>query len=74
MHNRPIRTRCDDSVVRVVDFRTEKPVELQVRRAKEVVQYYRRSRGYAPSPIPLPGMPPVIGNRRGAKKHLLLHA
>ncbi|MDB5307169.1 MAG: hypF [Gemmataceae bacterium] len=38
-HNRPIHVRCDDSVTRVVDG-----VELPV----------RRSRGYAPRPIPLP--------------------
>jgi hydrogenase maturation protein HypF len=38
-HNRPIHVRCDDSVTRLVDGR-----ELPV----------RRSRGYAPEPIPLP--------------------
>jgi hydrogenase maturation protein HypF len=38
-HNRPIRVRCDDSVIRWEDG-TELPV--------------RRSRGYAPQPIPLP--------------------
>src|ERR1700730_13940012 len=39
VHNRPIRVRCDDSVTRVVDG-----LELPL----------RRSRGYAPQPIPLP--------------------
>jgi hydrogenase maturation protein HypF len=39
VHNRPIHVRCDDSVTRVVDG-----AELPV----------RRSRGYAPRPIPLP--------------------
>jgi hydrogenase maturation protein HypF len=38
-HDRPIRVRCDDSVTRVVDG-GELPL--------------RRSRGYAPQPIPLP--------------------
>lgn len=39
VHNRPIHVRCDDSVTRIVDG-VESPV--------------RRSRGYAPQPIPLP--------------------
>ncbi|MBW3542824.1 MAG: carbamoyltransferase HypF [Planctomycetes bacterium] len=39
VHNRPIRVRCDDSVTRIVAG-----AELPV----------RRSRGYAPQPIPLP--------------------
>jgi hydrogenase maturation protein HypF len=39
VHNRPIHVRCDDSVTRIVDSR-ESPV--------------RRSRGYAPQPVPLP--------------------
>jgi hydrogenase maturation protein HypF len=39
VHNRPIHVRCDDSVTRLVDG-----LELPL----------RRSRGYAPRPIPLP--------------------
>ncbi|HEX6482901.1 MAG TPA: carbamoyltransferase HypF [Ktedonobacteraceae bacterium] len=38
MHNREIHMRCDDSVVRVTDVGE---------------QLFRRSRGYAPEPIPL---------------------
>ncbi|WP_206028743.1 carbamoyltransferase HypF [Thalassoroseus pseudoceratinae] len=47
VHNRPIHVRCDDSVVKVVSG-----VELPV----------RRSRGYAPKPIPLPVQwaPPIL--------------
>jgi hydrogenase maturation protein HypF len=44
VHNRPIHVRCDDSVTRAVDG-----LELPV----------RRSRGYAPQPIPLPSECPV---------------
>jgi hydrogenase maturation protein HypF len=39
VHNRPIHVRCDDSVTRAIDG-----VELPI----------RRSRGYAPRPLPLP--------------------
>jgi hydrogenase maturation protein HypF len=46
MHNRRIRTRCDDSVVRVFE---ELPYPL------------RRSRGYAPFPVHVPWkMPPLL--------------
>ncbi len=42
LHDRPIRTRTDDSVVRAVG---ERPLML------------RRSRGYVPASLPLPGPP-----------------
>lgn len=43
-HNRPIRTRCDDSVMRII---AKRPLPL------------RRSRGYAPAPITIPVVCPV---------------
>jgi hydrogenase maturation protein HypF len=45
MHNRPIRTRCDDSVVRVINSSDDQ-------RLSEMP--LRRSRGYAPYPVHLP--------------------
>jgi hydrogenase maturation protein HypF len=53
MHNRPIRTRCDDSVMRVYrpesqDFSQSAPFPI------------RRSRGYAPYPVRLPWEMPDI--------------
>jgi hydrogenase maturation protein HypF len=51
MHNRDIRMRCDDSVVRVNDEQADKPS----------VYLLRRSRGYAPDPIQLPfEVPPLL--------------
>jgi hydrogenase maturation protein HypF len=44
IHDRPIHVRCDDSVTRVIG-KVESPI--------------RRSRGYAPQPIPLPMACPV---------------
>ena len=47
MHNRPIRTRCDDSVMRVFDRTLTMPI--------------RRARGYAPFPVLLPWQfPPLL--------------
>jgi len=53
MHNRPIRTRCDDSVLRLPDFddpETGRPAAVPL----------RRSRGYAPFPVRLPWEAPSI--------------
>ena len=48
MHNRPIHTRTDDSVVRIIQTpaKQDQPHPIQ--------QLLRRSRGYAPYPIRLP--------------------
>ncbi len=55
MHDRDIRTRCDDSVVRTLErsnVRTFQPSN---------VYFIRRSRGYAPDPIQLPfEAPPLL--------------
>ena len=51
MHNREIRTRCDDSVVRVFHDQND----------ATSIYFLRRSRGYAPDPIQLPlDIPPLL--------------
>ena len=51
MHNRPIRTRCDDSVVRVIG---------STHHGRSTEMPLRRSRGYAPYPVHLPWNSPSI--------------
>lgn len=60
LHDRDIFMRVDDSVVRLVgpegrvrSSRTEEP-------ADDTLLFLRRSRGYAPEPIPLPGEGPEV--------------
>jgi hydrogenase maturation protein HypF len=49
LHDRPIRTRCDDSVMRIFSSTEDPPAELPL----------RRSRGYAPFPVHLPWKAPT---------------
>jgi len=69
MHDRPIHTRCDDSVVRVFARPPSPPVDTHQgasdKRAilplSSGVFPLRRSRGYAPFPVHLPWkMPPIL--------------
>lgn len=63
MHDRPIQTRCDDSVLHVVDSEgglTGAYAESSLA-ASSTPMFLRRSRGYAPDPIQLPwDSPPVL--------------
>jgi hydrogenase maturation protein HypF len=58
MHNRDIRTRCDDSVVRVVTPLRAGPDPAP--HASSLAFPVRRSRGYAPAPIRLPRPVPSL--------------
>jgi hydrogenase maturation protein HypF len=54
MHDRPIRTRCDDSVTRVVEGSRLKVESSPTFNLQPSTLLLRRSRGYAPDPIRLP--------------------
>jgi len=58
MHNRDIRTRCDDSVMRVFSLNTDHCPTVPL----SPVHYpLRRSRGYSPFPVHLPfDAPPLL--------------
>ena len=64
MHNRPIRTRCDDSVVRVATLYTpQASTKTSNLSHNHPSAFYplRRSRGYAPFPVHLPyEVPPLL--------------
>jgi len=61
LHNRDIRTRCDDSVVRITGSQESGNKESSREENKSHVFFLRRSRGYAPDPIRLPfEMPEVL--------------
>lgn len=65
MHNRPIETRCDDSVYRCIDLPAFNPESKNTgmthRGNSENISYpLRRSRGYAPHPLYLPWKSPPI--------------
>ena len=65
MHNRGIRTRCDDSVVRALgnqelgDQETESPNRI-IPNYPSPIYFLRRSRGYAPDSLQLPYRVPSI--------------
>ena len=62
MHNRDIHIRCDDSVLRVLEMSAAKKNAVMGAPNHPFVNTYflRRSRGYAPDPIPLPLKVPSI--------------
>ena len=61
LHNRDIRTRCDDSVTRVIDFGASRNGKSKDDEDSRSAYFLRRSRGYAPDPIPLPfEVPPLL--------------
>lgn len=56
MHDRDIYTRCDDSVVRAVETRSQ-----ESKRIYPAIYPLRRARGYTPYPILLPwNLPPLL--------------
>jgi hydrogenase maturation protein HypF len=54
MHDRGINTRCDDSVIRVVNVPEGIKDGTNEEKTKQADFFLRRSRGYAPDPIKLP--------------------
>lgn len=52
-HNRPIYMRCDDSVVRILDLRFSTNETTRKSTIVNPKLILRRSRGYAPQPIPV---------------------
>jgi hydrogenase maturation protein HypF len=52
MHDRPIRTRCDDSVAQI--FYTDGSGEISKSNQLANITILRRSRGYAPTPLNIP--------------------
>ena len=59
MHNRPIRVRCDDSVVRI--YPTPGSSGLEPSNEDRSLLPIRRARGYAPFPVKLAwAVPPVL--------------
>lgn len=60
MHDRPIRTRCDDSVVRSFDVGLPSTRMEKQNNTPVSIFFFRRSRGYAPDAIRLPWATPEI--------------
>ncbi len=57
VHDRPIVSRCDDSVVRAGGADDVRGSTHPDKVARAVPRFVRRARGYVPVPIPLPGVP-----------------
>lgn len=57
MHNRPIHTRCDDSIIRNIDANINSKAQGDDRSSNLTI--IRRSRGYTPTPLKIPwkGLP-----------------
>ena len=60
LHNRDIRTRCDDSVTRIPYIQELSSKESNNGKIDTSIYFLRRSRGYAPDPIRLPLEVPAI--------------
>ncbi len=68
MHDRPIHTRCDDSVARMFPATRNELTKGE----KPVFYPLRRARGYAPDPVRLAvRSPAAAGSRRRAEEYLL---
>jgi hydrogenase maturation protein HypF len=59
-HNRDIRTRCDDSVIRIPPIPELAIKESNNGKIDSSIYFLRRSRGYAPDPIRLPFEVPAL--------------
>ncbi|MGD0752093.1 MAG: carbamoyltransferase HypF [Anaerolineales bacterium] len=59
-HNRDIRTRCDDSVIRIPPIPELASKESNKEKIDSSIYFLRRSRGYAPDPIRLPLEVPAL--------------
>jgi len=61
MHNRDIHIRCDDSVTRVLQHTDSSKGATRESDWRKGIYFLRRSRGYAPDPIPIPfDCPPIL--------------
>lgn len=68
LHDRPIETRCDDSVMRVCGFASRRVDE-----PTQSVMPLRRARGYAPMPLKLPwDAPPMLAGGAELKNSFCL--
>ncbi len=54
LHNRDIRRRCDDSVVRIIGNQESGDQDPKLPKTSAPIYFLRRSRGYAPDSLQLP--------------------